>query len=234
MKTIPIRNGLADYLRSPEDPSGIIVSEQRKFIYMKAAKTAGTSILREGFEKMDIGTFHLKDHPDQYNEWINRITDKDLEDYFIFSVIRNPWDRLVSTATYFKIPVKEFVKNIDDYWENDDIKQHSLPCSLYTHLNGEPFVDFVCRFECLQPDMNLVFDHLDLRREKLPFVNRSKHYHYSRYYNDTEKNIIEDKYRNDIKYFGYAFESEVFPKRSVLSMAARFLPGITRRFRARS
>ena len=95
MKTIPTREGLAEYLRSHEHPGGIIVCEQPKFVYMKPTKTAGTSILRAGLEKRVPGIFHHKDRPEKFAEWINRITDDELEDYYIFTVVRNPWDRLV-------------------------------------------------------------------------------------------------------------------------------------------
>ena len=206
MKITPKRNGLAAYLRSHEHPGGIVVCEQPKFLYMKPGKTAGTSILRMGLEKRLPGIFHYKDHPEQFEDWINRITDEDLQKYFIFSVVRNPWDRLVSVAAYSKVPFEEFINNFDEYLKDYRIRMHSLPLSIYTHCNEEPFVDFFCRFECLQPDMNLVFDRLGLERENLSFVNRSKHKHYSLCYTDTAKQLVESIYRKDIEYFGYTFE----------------------------
>lgn len=182
MRVAHRRDGLAKYLRSHEHPGGIIICERLKFLYMKPAKTAGTSILRATLEKKIPGIVHHKDHPEQYEEWLGRISDEALKDYYIFSVVRNPWDRLVSVAAYLKIPLKRFLNNFDDYRKDEYIRIHSLPLSLYTHFNGMPFVDYICRFECLQADMNLVSDRLGLAREKLPFKNRSKHDHYSLYY----------------------------------------------------
>lgn len=230
MKIIPKRAGLASHLRSHEHPGGIIVCEQSKFIYMKPAKTAGTSILRASFEKEVSGIFHLKDQPDQFQEWVNRITDEELEEYYIFSVVRNPWDRLVSLAAYFKVPFKEFIQNIDDYWEDKNIRIHSLPLSLYTHIGDSQFVDFICRFECLQPDINLVFDHIGINRQQLPYVNRSKHKHYSCYYTEYEIKKVQEIYKNDIKNYGYSFQSDTPEELGVFSKVTKNLSRITSRF----
>ena len=218
MKKHPSRNGLAAYLRSHVHPATIIVCEQPKFLYMKPAKTAGSSILRFDLEKRLSGIFHKQDQPEQFEEWINRITDEDLKEYFIFSVVRNPWDRFVSLASYCKIPFKEFVDNFDEHLKNNNkVRTHSWPLNIYTHFNGEQFVDFYCRFECLQADMNLVFDHLGLERRKLPFINQSKHAHYSTYYTDKAKKLVESIYQKDIEYFGYMLESKSVPSNSIMS-----------------
>ncbi|NES87154.1 MAG: sulfotransferase family protein [Moorea sp. SIO2B7] len=229
MKIKPKRKGLSTYLRSHDHQGGIIVCEPLKFIYMKPTKTAGTSILRAGLEKRLSGIIHHKDHPEQFKEWINRITDEELEDYFIFSVVRNPWDRLVSVSAYFNIPFKDFVNNIDKYWKNYNLRIHSLPLHLYTHCNGEQFVDMICRFESLQPDLNLCFDQINIDREKLAFVNRSKHRHYSLYYTDSEIKIVESIYKKDIEYFGYMFEPNFVHKDSFISKLNRHLRKIKNR-----
>lgn len=207
MKVLKSTKGLANYFRSHLHKDGIIVCENPRFIYMKPGKTAGTSILRSGLEQRLPQIFHHKDHPERFDEWLDQITDDDLADYFIFSVVRNPWDRLVSISTYFDIPFYDFVKNIDKYRENKKIRMHALPLTLYTHLHGVPFVDFICRMECLQSDMNLVFDHLGLERERLPVVNQTKHEYYAHYYGDEEIKAVASLYKDDIQYYGYAFET---------------------------
>src|SRR5690348_4048323 len=102
--------GLADYLRTFEHPGGIIVSEERKFIYMKAPRTAGTSILRKVLEPAIPGMIHEKDAPEAFAAWKRRITDERLAEYFIFSFVRNPWDRFVSIACYFKLSVAQLAR----------------------------------------------------------------------------------------------------------------------------
>jgi len=203
--TRPRRSGLAAYLRAHEHPAGIIVCEQRKFLYMKAGKTAGTSILRAGLERRVPGIVHLKDQPAEFRDWLNRITDEELEEYFIFSVVRNPWDRLVSIASHFEIPLKVLVNDIDRYRKDEGVRVHALPLHLYTHLDGTPFVDVICRFERLQDDMNLCFDRMNIARKTLAFVNQSRHEHYTSYYTASEIKAVESIYGKDIDYFGYTF-----------------------------
>lgn len=199
------RTGLADYLRSHEHRGGIIVCEERGFVYMKAAKTAGTSILRAGLERRLPGIVHLKDHPVAFQRWLDTITDRALERYFIFSVVRNPWDRLVSVAAHFGIPPQALANDIERYRRQESVRVHSVPLHLYTHLNGVPFVDMICRFERLQADMDVCFDRIGLPREKLAFVNRTRHEHYSTYYGEREIAAVGSFYRQDVEYFGYSF-----------------------------
>jgi hypothetical protein len=207
MKSQFIRTGLASYLRSHEHAGGIIVCERLKFIYMKPAKTAGTSLLRETLEKSVTDIFHFKDHPNIFNHWINNITDRELETYFIFSVVRNPWERMVSLATYFDVPFAEFVRNFDAYLEDKNIGVHSLPLSRYTHIGDIQFVDLIARFENLQQDINLVFDRIGIGRQKLPHVNKSDHKHFSYYYTQTEIEKVAEIYKKDIKFYGYSFHA---------------------------
>lgn len=201
------RTGLASYLKSHLHKGGIIVCENPKFIYMKPAKTAGTSILRQFLEKEVDGIFHYKDHPNKFNNWLDNITDEQLEDYYMFSVIRNPWDRFASVATYFNLPFKDFTQNLDHYWKDQNIKIHSLPIHLYTHINATRFVDFICRYESLQSDFNLVLDKIGVKRKELPYVNKSKNKHYSHYYDEYEIEKVKQIYQYDIEYYGYSFQT---------------------------
>ena len=202
----PVRNGLSAYLCSHEHPGGIIVCEKKKFIYMKPARTAGTSILRNHLEKHLPRIIHLKDHPEEFHAWLEGISDQELDDYFIFSVTRNPWDRIVSVASRFKVPLPDLVHNIDHYWKDQPkIRSHSLPIYLYTHSNGKRFVDMVCRFESLQTDFNVVANRIGIDQGRLPHANRSIHKHYSKYYGKEERDIVAELYSKDIEYFGYTF-----------------------------
>jgi len=200
------RTGLTKYLSNHQHTRGIIVCPERKFIYMKATKTAGTSILRGILENQIEGIIHQKDHPGQFHNWLSDITDDLLEDYFIFSIVRNPWDRVVSIASYFNIPLKEFLLDFDKYCEDRWIRIHSLPLHIYTHFNDHQFADMICRFEALQDDMKLVFDRINIPRIPIPYINPTDHQHYSRYYGKKEIDLVQGIYQKDISYYGYKFE----------------------------
>ncbi len=220
------RKGLSNYFRSHPHPGGIIVCENMKFIYMKPTKTAGTSILRGYFEKNITGIIHYKDNPSQFQSWLDSINDEELKKYFIFAVVRNPWDRLVSVASYFKIPFKDFILNIEKYWENPDIRIHSLPLHLYTHVNGRKFVDAICRFENIQSDFDSICDQIGINKATLPIVNKSKHEHYSIYYGHRENEILNKLYAKDIELFHYFLK-----KGSPVSIRQIILKDLQEKFR---
>lgn len=199
-------NGLADYLRHYEHQGGIVVSQERKFIYMKAPRTGGTSILRRVLEPAIPGIIHFKDTPRPFTRWKCQLTDEELEDYFIFSFVRNPWDRFVSISCYFELPVDRFVRRFDQYRRSAAVRSHSLPLYGYTHCGGMVFADFVGRFEHLQTDFEQVCARIGLRPTRLPHANRTSHDHYSRYFNAETKAAVASLYAKDIEAFDYRFE----------------------------
>jgi hypothetical protein len=203
------RTGLQEHFKSMGDLPGIIVCPQHKFIYMKPARTAGSSILRNFLEGRFDELLNAKDHAEQFGEWLAKTDDEALSDYFIFSVTRNPWDRFLSTSKYLGIPMSKLIENWDTYQELDQVRTHTRPINIYTHYKNRAFVDRICRFETLQADMNLVCDSLGIARSRLPIVNATKHEHYSKYYKEDAIEFVRDIYELDIKYFGYEFEAPV-------------------------
>lgn len=136
---------------------------------------------------------------------------------FKFTFVRNPFDRAVSSWKFggwgasWNCDFKTWVKKVNDLnLENPDkwtqLTWHT--CFQYSHVVdtlGELLVDFIGRFENLQEDFNFVCDKIGIPRQKLPHKNKSKHKHYTEYYNDETREIVAEKYAKDIEYFGYKF-----------------------------
>jgi hypothetical protein len=143
----------------------------------------------------------------------------DLEKYYKFSIVRNPWDRLVSWYSYhtrvFKRTNQSFNswvrngatthwKNVDGtYWGDKD----PLNCQLWIINKEYPEIklDFIGKFENLQQDFNIVCDKIGIPSQELPHLNKSKHKHYTEYYDDETKQIVAEKFAGDIEHFGYEF-----------------------------
>ena len=135
---------------------------------------------------------------------------------FVFSFVRNPYDRLLSAHKYltggfgnlvdtrygktlssdFKYFVKNQLKN-----KIDSRQAHFVPMKFW--LDDD--IDFIGRMENYQHDFNIVCDKIGIPQQQLPHTNKSKHKHYTEYYDDETREIVAEKYAKDIECFGYKF-----------------------------
>ena len=54
-------------------------------------------------------------------------------------------------------------------------------------------------------DFNKVCNIIGIPRKKLPHINKTKHPHYTEYYDRETRDIIKKRYERDIDYFEYQF-----------------------------
>jgi hypothetical protein len=199
-----------------------VVETNQNSIFIRIPKTAGHTIkhflqdnsqlkikpiFNKGFESYSGRKCKDETHSD------------DWDSSFKFTFVRNPFDRAVSSWKFggwkpryaWKCSFAEFVKRIQS-WDLENPKTWNERswhcCSQYTHLvndNGNILVDFIGRFENLQEDFNIVCDKIGISKQKLPHKNKTKHKHYTEYYDDETREIVAEKYAKDIEYFGYEF-----------------------------
>ena len=183
-----------------------MISHKYKFIFVHVPKTGGISILKAlgGMAKRHMPLSHYA---------------KNNNDYFKFTFVRNPWCRLVSCYHYFKkygrkighdkstgiivnkyINFKEFCQNIDDVIAN--VKAPHFR-QMYSWIDST--IDFIGKTENLQEDFNTICDKIGIPQQELPHINKTKHKHYTEYYDDETRQIVAEKYAKDIEYFGYEF-----------------------------
>ena len=145
------------------------------------------------------------------------------KDYFSFAFVRNPFDRLVSQFHFtgrqwwnkyeeiakYKFSFKNYVKYVvaagRPFSNHKKTKGRDQDWSMLQFVDGG--VDFIGKFENLQEDFDVVCDKIGIPRKELPHKNKTKHKHYSGYYDDETKRIVAKKYTKDIKYFDYKFEN---------------------------
>jgi hypothetical protein len=157
------------------------------------------------------------DNEEKDLEEAKNILGEKYDNYFKFGFVRNPWDRLVScwsdkTTESFKsnYPHSRFTqatnKSFDcfvDLLKNGAFGEdrHIVPQVFFI----PPDLDFIGKFENLQQDFNIVCDKIGIPQQILPHKNKSKHKHYTEYYDDETREIVAQKYARDIEYFGYEF-----------------------------
>jgi hypothetical protein len=176
----------------------------KDFLYIKPQKT-GTKSVRYALSKytdnnrgarISNANFKVTHHKTflQYKKIYN---DAITEDTVLIMSIRNPFDRLVSWFFYTNKSGSfiDAVKNCSEILK--------LP-RLTSFNQGSESINYI-RFENLQEDFNTICDKIGIPRQKLPHKNKTNHKHYTEYYDDETKQIVAEKYRKDIEYFGYEF-----------------------------
>lgn len=185
-----------------------IKNAKKKPIFIHIPKAGGTSI-RAIVKK--------------YNDELPRCLHKKVKYYpkeyrdscFVFSFVRNPYDRLLSAHKYLtggfgNLNDKKFGKTISSnfkYFVKNQLKNSMDWLHLYTmtdFLNDD--LDFIGKMENIQQDFNTICDKIGIPRQELPHTNKSKHKHYTEYYDDETREIVSEIYAEDIEKFGYKFE----------------------------
>lgn len=190
-------------------------TDDLKTIFIHIPKTAGTSIYDL------IGYTYIGHVP--YSWYKNRDIEK-FNTYFKFAVVRNPWDRLVSTYFYLKQGGSNAMdqvwanKNLSSYssfdqfvkqWlnkENINSWMHFIPQFKFIYDESmQRQVDYIARFENLSEDFSVISNKLELHKS-LPHINASKRKPYQHYYNEQTRTIVAEVYKEDIELLGYQFE----------------------------
>lgn len=204
-----------------------MISHKYKCIFIHIPGCAGTSmehlIAGDDWAKIDWKTKHLKSHQakELYKKYWNS--------YFKFSFVRNPWDRTISLAknkrhgvwVNHNSPEINLNKNVEGKWswlkQSTGFEVFPFDSKKYLKLNSPASnsiylnymleeLDFVGKFETLQEDFSYITKTLKIKGDlKKMETSTGRKFHYSRYYNDYQKKIIEQKYEKDLKKFNYSF-----------------------------
>ena len=140
------------------------------------------------------------------------------EEYFKFTIVRNPWDKAISQFFYMqhREDLRDFIgMKVDDsfkkylqltagklhvQWE----KQHRF----FLDDNGENLVNYLGHLECFDQDATSILDHLNINAT-IPHVNATQHRHYTEYYDQESREMVADQYREDIRILGYSFGKDL-------------------------
>jgi hypothetical protein len=204
-------------------------------------KTGGSSI-SDLFVKCVPGASRLFENPlrdydysqhlkaAEYRAWLGA----EYNDFYKFSFVRNPWDRVVSLYLFAYIGHKQLRRQLPNLghegvkakfnaWVQTAYVTRDLPipkkiplwmqergvqpCYDWIYEDGELLVDDVFRFERLEQDVKEVFRRLGCRPGRLlrHLKNNVHRRHYHDYYDDVSREVVRREFIKDIETWGYEF-----------------------------
>jgi len=195
------------------------INHEKKLLFIHIPKTAGTTVKHY----LKIHKIPLIHSHDSFETLLKKYG-KQIRDYFSFAIVRNPWDKHLSQFLHWQDNLKKWKTGVtfEDYLNNlQNLKKISVGNNFQLGLLATPQFNYLCdgdkvgvkyilKFENLANDFKFVQEYLDssIPLEKIqPFINATKHEHYSRYYhNDKMIKVVEQVNSKDISFFNYRFD----------------------------
>lgn len=188
----------------------IIPDKLDRFIFFPNNKVCQQSIVRVALvDRVMV----RKNDEDLWNQKISAIDADYFARVFSFTVVRNPYDRVLSAFVYLQrtgkidqsITFPQFCTDILSV-QGTSIDPHFEPQSDGLFCEGKLIPKFVGRFESIQSDWHKIAEAID-GPKSLPHINATiRRKHYEAYYDHAAREVVEEIYADDIENFDYQFE----------------------------
>ncbi|TNC82677.1 MAG: hypothetical protein C9356_02025 [Oleiphilus sp.] len=192
--------------------------DEKKAIFVHIPKCAGISVSKALFGNLAGG--HTT-----FDQYLDIFEPRCIHQYFKFTIVRNPWDRLVSAYFFLKgggydqQDRRWFESELADYESFDDFvinwlnkkniwKWYHFQPQYHYMLDslGKVSLDFIGFVENLEEDFRLIASQIGVNAS-LSQSNRSQHKGYQHYYSDETIARVSEVYAEDIKLLGYRFDN---------------------------
>lgn len=207
-----------------------LINHEKKFIFFHIFKCAGNSmrkILKTSEDERLCGEYQSGHSlPRDMRVALYEIGKRNVfDDYFKFTIVRNPFDWLLSTYHYIRaypnhnyhndvirMSLIEFIQfYVDVMMLNRGRKLGQNKCTtlldFITDENGKVIVDFFGKFENLDADMKIIYEKVGIEYRELPFinVNPTRDVNYRTRYDAKGRELVEKHFAKDLEYFNYKF-----------------------------
>jgi S-methylmethionine-dependent homocysteine/selenocysteine methylase len=121
--------------------------------------------------------------------------------HFILKETLHTYHQVVKSMHSFEEYLEWVIKTKKPYTKGATKFQKEM----VTDEQGHLIVDFIGRFENLEPDFQQICNKLNIKAS-LPSLNTTVHKDYKSYYNDKTRQMVAEHFKADIEFFGYTFE----------------------------
>lgn len=194
--------------------------DRHQAIFVHIPKCAGISVVKSLFGDFDCGHTNLRRYQIMFGP-------EEFHRYFKFTIVRNPFDRLVSAFFFMK---KGGINAGDKSWADrkfaryDNFESfvkgwvnrrnvmralHFRPQSEFIRAaNGRPGLDFIGYLENIQADFTHIADKLKVKTSLIETNrNAAREKDYRQYYTDETRAIVAEVFAEDLKLLGYTFDN---------------------------
>jgi len=156
----------------------IHIYTDKRVIYIKYPKNGGSTLFREIIEpKIPINSENYichGFHPQKFQLWLANMTEEAIDKYFIFAIVRNPYNRLISAFQYIYKDNKDLTfKNFLENNISSEYNHHWIPQSYI--CEGMNIFDYVGKLEeNFDGHAKVLLDRLGLNCNiDIPITNQS-------------------------------------------------------------
>lgn len=186
------------------------IPKHRKIAFIHIHRTGGTTIsnlinkFKHPANQVILGHCHLKYYKEEFPNYS--------EDFFVFSMVRNPWARLFSWYRFLRTyseQHQDFSSFLDKLGTEEsgtvgDFKVNQL--DYLTPAEDQKGPDFIARFEKYQIDLERLFETLELPLFDIPTLNSSgEKTDYRSHYSEADRKKVSQLCEQDIDEFKYSF-----------------------------
>jgi len=215
------KNNFAKIQRSKVFKDGTLLNafNEKNIIFIHIPKTAGISLMRSIF-----GDVTLEGH--RSVSFYKQVFGDRYSNFFTFSIVRNPWDRLYSAYKFLekgginRHDKHAFETHLSTYKDFEDFVLNGLNERIIWEImhfipqydfvcdnNGKIIVDYVGQFENLNRSLDEINDILKLAFE-LGHYNKTDKKDYKDIYTTEMIEKVHQVYQKDIDIFEYSFKQE--------------------------
>ncbi len=161
---------------------------------------------------LPIGRFKKRPSRNPKNDLV--VTREQYDEYYKFTIIRNPWARAHS---WYKNMMRDPLHHVKygvtaDLSFGDFLRDHAGKGLLKPQtwwlksLDGSINLDHVGRFETLQDDFRRACEAMGISGIELPHILKGSAGGYKEHYDDESVELIATIYKEEIELFDYSFE----------------------------